>query len=414
MCRTLVEIQYLECNHFDTWEIPSPLAHCTGVIHRITLDSLTKCKHCWVQDQGYPKKEWKRVRIFLWKRQPFTFLLHVRTHRRPIQSVDAVRTADCPMWERRYGWQTRTQILREIKLRRMDIQREIELSNAGFFITRNPRGPGHLAPFYNTDEGMIDSGLLRLVEPEDAFPPNGRCAFCYSYFVQEDTEQDYAGREGNLRTLDCSFHHTFCLDCIMMYFLSTRDTRAVQVAAGELLTPYRCPYCREQFSILFHERTNMKLRLAHLFAANTMCMHQGQGHGDPNYPIGPERVITVRDWIGYSAGLVFALPMVFAVEHSMGIFQSRSGPAGRLPFLQIVIVGLTGMVLQLFWIPFILFAPFIYVFYQLKITEAVAASLLSVWKGVVGLFGALIDGIRDFFRALVVGLRYQYHYQADF
>ena len=367
MCRTLVEIQYQICNHTVIWEIPSPIRDCSGILHRLTLDQYQICKHCWVA-RGHQKKSWRRnlVLIPAYRRREI-LKLYIPTMTYSIQAVDAKRPRKCPTWHRRYPWQTRKAAIRTMKLRSIDLHEEYRHIQAGYTMTRtpNPHHPFDFAPHYHIDEDAQQSALMEVVAPRKAFPRGGRCPLCWGWFVHRDPAKRHRAGPGGLRKLPCSYGHTFCIGCIRRYFLLLRDQRIQNIQQGQRGPVYSCPSCREEFTIFIHRPTSMVYRVSRFFQYYFERMQMSYHPVGPDYPMNPARIGSVQEWAGYLATITFGLPMFFAVEHSMGIFQSKSGPGGKLPFVQLAVVGLTGLVLTAVWVHALLLSPLIALAYYI-------------------------------------------------
>lgn len=69
------------------------------------------------------------------------------------------------------------------------------------------------------------------------------------------------------------------------------------------------------------------------------------------------RTTRLVEFFGCWGGMIVAMPMFYTAEHSMRIWNTKYG---KLPFDQLLAVGLTGTVLQAGWLIAIVLSPAIY------------------------------------------------------
>jgi hypothetical protein len=119
-----------------------------------------------------------------------------------------------------------------------------------------------------------------------------------------------------------------------------------------------CPSCREELTIKLYRHINLTDRVMGVFK-----LYRQRMVFNFRYRVRQKRARMVS----LLGALTLSFPMLLAIEHSMGIFQGRRGPRGKLPYLQIAVIGLTDLVLTGAWIQTIPMSPFAYLRYRLYI-----------------------------------------------
>ena len=337
MCRLFIEVQYLtrdedpiQCNHFATWELPSPDPSCNGIRHIMVHNRLKPCIHCWVST-GSKKRTWRRAGFAPKETDgldPETrHILELQTLSYPIQPTTAIRESACPTWERAYKFRSRDWANRFLTQKRMNI----------WELYRDPSAYADAEEIHNIDADVQESVLFQVVEPAAVRNNQTTCMVCFEEFVPEVTP-------GGLRQLPCEGGHTFCLACIRTHFLTVAERRR----DGEPhRVPYACPLCRQAWGVKILEKRDMRGRIRFLFRRYRIVMERHFAQGEPGpievggFPKG--WLSPVADYIYGSMLFVLLWPMFVTVDHTMQIWNCRNG---NLPRDQMLVVSLTGTVLQ--------------------------------------------------------------------